>query len=208
MRQFKQLKGIAVPLLRANIDTDAIIPSREMKRVSKIGLGEGLFANWRYDYDGDRKTGLQPDFVLNRPEYSGASILLGGENFGCGSSREHAVWALADFGFRALLAPSFGSIFQRNCYRNGILPVVLPEQVVVQIAKAVEKDPQQRMIRIDLDAQELTSPDGEVFPFEIASGVRERLLAGTDEIDLTLQYADDISKFRERRCHESPWTCI
>ena len=142
MKAFITHQGIAAPLLRVNIDTDAIIPSREMRRVSKQGLGEGLFAGWRYlDEDPDQRR-PRPDFVLNRSEYANASILLSGDNFGCGSSREHAVWALVEYGFRAVIAPSFGSIFYGNAARNGLLPVRLPGESVAALSESISADPQ------------------------------------------------------------------
>ena len=144
--KFEQHRGVAAPMVQANIDTDAIIPSREMKRVSKQGLGEGLFAGWRYSEVGGREP--NPDFVLNRPEYRGCSILLAGPNFGCGSSREHAVWALKEFGIRAILAPSFGAIFANNCIRNGLLPLVIDEAVIAAIAPWVEADPVVNQLQI------------------------------------------------------------
>lgn len=208
MDKFRRHTGIAAPLTRANIDTDAIIPSREMKRVSKSGLGDGLFAGWRYRHEGNRRVGNNDDFVLNRPEYAGASILLGGANFGCGSSREHAVWALADYGIRAIVAPSFGAIFKRNCYRNGLLPVVLPAGTVDRLVAAIAADPQTNPLTIDLDARELSTNGGECWPFDVPDAVRERLLAGLDEIDLTLTHAGEIREFRRRHHSAMPWASL
>ncbi len=148
MRKFDVLTGVAAPLLRANVDTDAIIPSREMKSVSKHGLADGLFAGWRYLAIGGREP--DPGFVLNQPAYAGTSILLAGENFGCGSSREHAVWALDEYGIRAVIAPSFAPIFQGNCVRNGLLPVRLDAGAVARLAEAVAPDPQHRPVTVDL----------------------------------------------------------
>ena len=203
MEKFEQHRGIAAPILRGNVDTDAIIPSREMKRVSKQGLGEGLFAGWRYLQQGEREP--NPDFILNKPEYTGASILLSGPNFGCGSSREHAVWALAEFGIRAVIAPSFGSIFYSNCIRNGILPVVLDESSLGELAAAAEAEPQSAQIEIDLPKQEVLSPDGIRYGFELDSGHKRMLLEGLDGIALTLQHAADIDAFESEDRAARPW---
>lgn len=209
MRPFTTHEGVGAPLLRANVDTDAIIPSRELRRVSKTGLGDGLFAGWRYAHSGG--TGREPkaDFVLNRPEYAGASILLAGPNFGCGSSREHAVWALVDYGFRAVVAPSFGSIFQRNCYNNGLLAVVQPMETVQALADSVAPDPQRLRIRIDLAARLITDPRGNSHAFTIADDVQARLLEGLDEIELILRnHGEDIARYRARRDAERPWAAL
>ncbi len=202
MEPFVTHTGIAAPLLRINIDTDAIIPSREMKRVSKEGLGDGLFANWRYRDVAAREA--DPDFVLNREPFRHATILLAGENFGCGSSREHAVWALKDFGFRAVVAPSFGSIFYGNCVRNGILPVRLAEPDIEAIALHVDAEPTQQ-VTIDLPAQTVTDAAGADYPFDIGEGDKEMLLEGLDPIAKTLQLDDEIRAFRERDRAERPW---
>jgi len=203
MEKFVQHTGIAAPLLRINVDTDAIIPSREMKAVSKTGLGVGLFAGWRYADEKARTP--NPDFVLNKPEYKGASIILSGVNFGCGSSREHAVWALKEFGIEAVIAPSFGAIFYSNCVRNGILPVVLPDAAVKDLAAQVETDPQARRIAIDLEARTVTAPDGTVHHFTIEPGHRDMLLEGLDEIGLTLKRQSDIDAFAARDRAARPW---
>ncbi|MBT8446252.1 MAG: 3-isopropylmalate dehydratase small subunit [Gammaproteobacteria bacterium] len=206
MQAFVTHSGIAAPLLRANIDTDAIIPSREMKRVSKHGLSDGLFAGWRYRYDGSERPGPDPDFILNQPPYDRATILIGGNNFGCGSSREHAVWALAEFGFRAIIAPGFGAIFQGNCIRNGILPVVLDEAAVARLGKLVGADPERHTIAIDLVAQRIDCADVHA-DFDISASQRELLLGGIDFIDATLQFADEISAFEhnDRRARAWAW---
>lgn len=201
MKKFMRHRGVAAPLLRDNVDTDAIIPSREMKRVSRQGLGEGLFAGWRYTLPGDRDP--NPSFVLNREEYAGASILLCGDNFGCGSSREHAVWALQEFGIRALVAPSFGSIFYRNCIRNGILPVVLDRAAVEGLALWVQSDPRHNVLLIDLPAQSLTGADS--YHFELEPGLKQMLLEGLDAISLTLQHEADIADFEARDQRRRPW---
>ena len=202
MDEFVRHEGIAAPLLRANIDTDAIIPSREMKRVSKHGLGEGLFAGWRYLSQERREP--NPDFVLNQPGYRGASILLGGANFGCGSSREHAVWALREYGIRAIVAPGFGTIFAGNCVRNGLLPLVLPAEVIAAIAAWVSAAPGQNRVLIDLQAQQLEAV-GQTYSFEIDTGDRRMLLQGLDAIALTQTRGEIIEQFHRRRQKLRPW---
>ena len=203
MEKFTTLKAIAAPLLRINIDTDAIIPSREMKRVSKQGLSEGMFAGWRYREPGSRDE--NPDFVLNREPYRRAQILLSGQNFGCGSSREHAVWALAEWGIRCIIAPSFGAIFYGNCVRNGILPVVLANEIVEELARQVEADPAKNLVAVDLVQCSVTAPDGSTHRFEIADGDREMLLEGLDAIALTLKSDAEILAFRKRDRATRPW---
>lgn len=201
MQPFTQWLGVAAPLLRANIDTDAIIPSREMKSVSKLGLGEGLFAGERYLPDSrDPNSG----FVLNSPAYRDASILLAGNNFGCGSSREHAVWALREYGIRAIIAVGFGSIFRSNCIRNGLLPVVLPELVVRRIAAWVAVDPQMNRVGIDLEALSIEA-EGTQIAFDCDEGARQMLLKGLDAIDLTLTRRDAIAEFITARRQSRPW---
>jgi len=202
MEPFVKHSGIAAPLLRINIDTDAIIPSREMKRVSREGLGEGLFANWRYRDVAAREE--DRDFVLNREPFRHATILLAGDNFGCGSSREHAVWALKDFGFRAVIAPGFGSIFYGNCVRNGILPVRLAEPDIEAIALHVDAEPSQQ-VSIDLPAQTVTDAAGADYPFDIGAGDKEMLLEGLDPIAKTRKLDEEILAFRESDRAERPW---
>ena len=202
MEPFIRHTGIAAPLLRINVDTDAIIPSREMKRVSKEGLGEGLFANWRYRDVATREE--EPGFVLNRAPWRAASILLAGANFGCGSSREHAVWALKDFGFRAVVAPSFGSIFHGNCVRNGIVPVELDEPRVAALAAAEEANPG-RPLTIDLENGQLVDADGASHAFRIDQQARHLLLEGLDPIAATLAEDSHIQRFLERDRRERPW---
>jgi len=191
-------KGIAAPIPLDNIDTDQIIPSREMKRVSKLGLGESLFAGWRYRYDDMKKVGLIEDFVLNQPQYKGASILLSGKNFGCGSSREHAVWALHDFGIKAVIAESFGRIFRINCARNGLLPIELPAAQVESLMQQTTSDPQEHRIQIDLTESQVRAPEGGIFEFSIDESDRRMLLKGLDFIDYTLQYKEAINAFKKR----------
>jgi len=203
MRPFDVLTAVAAPLIRANVDTDAIIPSREMKSVAKHGLADGLFAGWRYTTIGGRDP--DPRFVLNQPAYAGTQILLTGENFGCGSSREHAAWALLEYGIRAVIAPSFAPIFHGNCVRNGILPVRLDGARVGQLAAAVAPDPQERRLTVDLVQQRVTAPGGLEFAFEIEREEREMLLEGLDAIDLTLKHRAAIEAFRARDRERRPW---
>ncbi len=203
---FTRLDAVAAPLVRPNVDTDAIIPSREIKAVSKRGLADGLFAGWRYTEVGGREP--NPDFVLNDPAYAGAEILLGGVNFGCGSSREHAVWALAEYGFRVVVAPSFSPIFQTNCVRNGVVPVLASPERIAALAQAVAPDPQARRIRVDLAAQTLAGPDGSASAFEIEAEAREMLLHGLDAIDLTLKRRGEIEAFRAADALRRPWAYL
>jgi 3-isopropylmalate/(R)-2-methylmalate dehydratase small subunit len=200
--KFEQHLGVAAPFLRSNVDTDAIIPSREMTRVSKSGLGEGLFAGWRYREVGGRDP--NPDFVLNQSGYRGASILLSGPNFGCGSSREHAVWALKEFGIRAVIAPSFGAIFANNCIRNGVLPLVLDADAVAGIASWVDQAPSVNKVSIDLPAQELATGE-RCYSFDIEAGAKRALVEGLDEIALTQAHWDAIEKFHRARKADRPW---
>jgi 3-isopropylmalate/(R)-2-methylmalate dehydratase small subunit len=203
MEPLKTLTAVAAPLIRANVDTDAIIPSREMKTVSKVGLADGLFAGWRYTEVGGRDP--NPGFVLNDSRYRGARILLSGPNFGCGSSREHAVWAMAEYGFRAILADSFSPIFQGNCVRNGVAPIELPGEVIARIAAEVEVAPQERQVTVDLERCEVVAPDGGVTPFRMAGEAREMLLEGLDAIDLTLKRRAEIQRFRQADRARRPW---
>jgi len=203
MQPFTSLTAVAVPLIRDNTDTDAIIPSREMKTVSKVGLSGGLFAGWRYREIGGRDP--DPTFVLNDPAYAGAQILLGGDNFGCGSSREHAVWALAEYGFRAVLAPSFSPIFAANCVRNGLAPVPVPAEAIAHIAALVALAPQAKQVTVDLEQCVVVAPDGATTAFEIAEEAREMLLEGLDGIDLTLKSSERIAAFRVQDRQLRPW---
>lgn len=203
MEKFRQLTAIAAPILRINIDTDIIIPSREMKRVSKEGLGEGAFAGWRYKSPDSREE--NPEFILNQAPYRDAQIILAGANFGCGSSREHAVWALADFGIRCVIAPSFGSIFQGNCVRNGILPVELPDEDVRALAAEVEPDPAANRLHVDLVECTVTAPSGTVYRFDIGPGDREMLLEGLDAIAVTMKRDEAILEFQARDRLRRPW---
>ncbi|RMH59744.1 MAG: 3-isopropylmalate dehydratase small subunit [Zetaproteobacteria bacterium] len=209
MQAFTQLEGIVVPLDRANVDTDAIIPKQFLKSIKRTGYGPYLFDEWRYEDRGEPGMDCthrpkRKDFVLNQPRYRGASILLAGENFGCGSSREHAPWALLDYGFRCIIAPSFADIFYNNCFKNGILPIVLPAETVRRLMEACEAQEGYRL-RIDLQAQTVTTPSGEVLHFEIDAFRKHCLLNGLDDIGLTLQHADEIRAYEARRKQEAPW---
>lgn len=206
MREFREHKGIAAPLMVTSIDTDAIIPSREIKRVSKEGLGQALFAGWRYLDRGKPEERPNPDFVLNRPEFENASILLTGDNMGCGSSREYAVWALADFGIRSIIAPGFGSIFYTNCVRNGVLPVVLDGPYVANLAAQVERGNPE--IKISLLECMVTAPNGDTHPFRIEASHREMLLCGLDAIEQTLQSQALIDYFKQRDRKRRAWAYL
>jgi 3-isopropylmalate/(R)-2-methylmalate dehydratase small subunit len=202
MEPFVRLQGPAAPLVRPNIDTDAIIPSREMKRVSKIGLSDGLFANWRYADVAARTEA--PDFVLNREGFRGAPILIAGHNFGCGSSREHAVWALQEYGVLAIIAPSFGAIFQGNSVRNGVLTAVIPEEQVLALAAEAEARPG-AAFTVDLPAQTITTPSGFSASFEVAESDKAMLLEGLDQIGVTLKRKAQIDAFEAAYRAERPW---
>ena len=203
MQPFERLKAISLPLMRINVDTDCIIPSREMKKVSKTGLSEGLFAGWRYQDTSGRTP--NPDFILNDVAYKGAEILLSGINFGCGSSREHAVWALVEYGFRAILAPSFGGIFYNNCVRNGLLPVVLPEKDISLLVAWITQNPRQNHLTIDLKSQIVSGPEVLAFHFDISPEDKDMLLKGFDMIDVTLQRQDDITAFEKKDSQDRAW---
>ncbi|HEY80281.1 MAG TPA: 3-isopropylmalate dehydratase small subunit [Caldilineae bacterium] len=190
MNPFTILNATAAPLRAENVDTDQIIPARFLTAVTKTGMGQGLFAAWRYLPDGSPN----PDFALNRPEYAGAQILLSGKNFGSGSSREHAVWALTDFGFRAVIAPSFADIFHNNALKNGLLPVTLPEDVVSMLMDLVDEDPATR-IRIDLPAQTVTLPDGQQLIFDIDPYRKLCLIQGLDDLGYLLANLDAIQAY-------------
>ncbi len=210
MEKFTRLEGLAAPLDRANVDTDAIIPKQFLKSIRRSGFGVNLFDAWRYLDHGEpgmdpARRKPNPDFVLNQPRYKGANILLVRKNFGCGSSREHAPWALGDFGFRALIAPSYADIFYNNCFKNGLLPIVLAEAQVDRLFHDVAVFPGFRLV-IDLGAQTVAYPDGsQVFAFEVDSFRRHSLLNGLDDIALTLQHVDEIKAFEAKRRIEQPW---
>lgn len=199
---FHTLTAVALVLLRDNIDTDAIIPSREIRSVTKVGLAGGLFANWRYLKGRERVP--DPAFVLNDPAYRGAQVLMAGENFGCGSSREQAVWALHEYGVRAVLACSFNAIFYRNCLRNGVVPARLERPALEQIARWVALDPQRNRVDIDLMRRTVVAA-GRDWPFRIDDDAREGLLEGLDEIDRTLRFSEQIAAFRDADMARRPW---
>ncbi len=203
MNPIRRFEGRVAPLLRANVDTDAIIPSREMKRVSKQGLADGLFAGWRYLDSETRRP--NPEFVLNREPYRGASILATGPNFGCGSSREHAVWALQEYGFRAILAPSFGAIFERNCFNNGVLPISVKPSDLERILAHTEQASTERLLTVDLERQTLSWGDENTLNFRVPETQREMLLNGWDPIDRTLQLNEKIEAFFEADQSDRPW---
>jgi len=198
MDRFTKITGVAAPMPLVNIDTDMIIPKQFLKTIKRSGLGVNLFDEMRYDQDGNEI----PDFVLNQPAYREAEILVAGDNFGCGSSREHAPWALLDFGIRSVIAPSFADIFYNNCFKNGILPIVVtPEE-----RKALMADANQgASLAVDLEAQTITRPSGEVVTFEIEPFRKHCLLNGLDDIGLTLQKEDKIAAFEEKRAAAQPW---
>jgi 3-isopropylmalate/(R)-2-methylmalate dehydratase small subunit len=190
MKPFRVHKGKVAPLFRANVDTDQIIPKQFLKRIEKTGFGEFVFFDWRRLPDGS----LDPEFTLNQPRYKGASILVADKNFGCGSSREHAVWALADFGFQAVIAPTFADIFANNCVQNGVLTVALTEQQAAELARRAQETPNYELT-IDLEQKEVTDSQGFSAGFQIDNSIRHRLLNGLDDIGLTLQNEKDITAF-------------
>ncbi|WP_396437873.1 3-isopropylmalate dehydratase small subunit [Limnohabitans sp.] len=209
MQKFTLLKGLVAPMDRANVDTDAIIPKQFLKSIRKTGFGPNLFDAWRYLDPGEpgqdpasRKP--NPDFVLNQPRYQGASVLLARKNFGCGSSREHAPWAIDQYGFRCVIAPSFADIFFNNCFKNGLLPIVLPEAVVAQLFDEVLAFPGYQLT-IDLERQVVVRPQGEEILFEVQAFRKYCLLGGLDDIGLTLRHADKIKAFEAERLASKPW---
>ena len=209
MKAFTQLEGVVAPLDRANVDTDMIIPKQFLKSIKRSGFGPNLFDELRYldegqpDADNSGRP-LNPDFVLNKPRYAGASVLLARENFGCGSSREHAPWALEDFGFRAIIAPSYADIFYNNSFKNGLLPIVLDEKTVDRLFKEAEAN-EGYQLTVDLENQKVVTPSGEEIAFEVDDFRRHCLLNGLDDIGLTLQDADEIRAYEEKRRASSPW---
>jgi 3-isopropylmalate/(R)-2-methylmalate dehydratase small subunit len=209
MKKFTLLDGLVVPLDRANVDTDAIIPKQFLKSIKRSGFGPNAFDEWRYLDQGEpgmdnSKRPLNKDFVLNQARYQGAQILLARENFGCGSSREHAPWALEDYGFRVIIAPSFADIFFNNCFKNGLLPIRLAADKVDALFKAVEANPGYRL-KVDLEQQTITAPDGTVYKFEVDAFRKHCLLNGLDDIGLTLQHVDEIKAFEEKHRATQPW---
>ncbi len=209
MQKFEKLTGIVMPLDRANVDTDAIIPKQYLKSIKRTGFGPNLFDSWRYLDLGEpgmdhRQRRINPSFVLNQPRYQGAQILLARDNFGCGSSREHAPWALLDYGFRVIIAPSYADIFYNNSFKNGLLPIVLEHDAVERLFRETETTPGYRLT-VDLVAQEVMTAAGTMFKFEIDSFRQHCLLNGLDDIGLTLQHVDDIKVYEARRRKEAPW---
>ena len=209
MRPFTLLDGLVLPIDRSNVDTDAIIPKQFLKSIRRSGFGPNLFDAWRYldegqpEQDNSRRP-LNPGFVLNQARYQGAQILLARENFGCGSSREHAPWALEDYGFRALVAPSFADIFYNNCFKNGLLPIVLPAKVVDTLFEEVLAQPGYRL-SIDLAGQTVSTPTGNVHTFPVDEFRKYCLLNGFDDIGLTLRHADEIRAYEKGRAQREPW---
>lgn len=209
MQPFTTLKGLVAPLDRANVDTDAIIPKQFLKSIKRTGYGPFLFDEWRYEDVGQPEMDCtnrpkKDDFILNQPRYQGASILLTRENFGCGSSREHAPWALLDFGFRCVIAPSFADIFYNNCFKNGILPIVLDDAIMdILFAECVAGEGY--ALDVNLEAQTVATPSGQSFSFKVDAFRKHCLLNGLDDIGLTLQDADTIRVYESKRIVEAPW---
>ncbi len=200
MEPFTTHMGVVLPLDRTNVNTDEIIPARFLKSIKRTGFGNALFANWRFQSDGSPN----PDFVLNLPRYQGASILLAGDNFGCGSSREHAPWAIREYGFRCIVAPNFANIFYNNCFNNGILPVTFDETTVRGLLAEAEAT-EGYTLSVDLAAQTVTTPNGCILNFEIDQFRKQALLKGLDNIGWTLSHADEIAAYEARRRQEAPW---
>ncbi|UWR60093.1 3-isopropylmalate dehydratase small subunit [Phaeobacter inhibens] len=200
MEKFTKIQGIAAPMPLVNIDTDMIIPKVFLKSIQRTGFGKNLFDEMRYNRDGSEIA----DFVLNKPQYRDAEILIAGDNFGCGSSREHAPWAIADFGIKCIVSTSFADIFFNNSFKNGILPIVLPQEQVDLLMKDAEKGANARMT-VDLEAQEITTSDGEVIKFEVDAFKKHCLLNGLDDIGLTMEKATSIASFEDKAAQERPW---
>ncbi len=200
MEKFTTLTGIGAHLPMINVDTDMIIPKQYLKTIARTGLGEGLFAELRYDEAGERL----PDFVLHNHPYTEAQILIAGDNFGCGSSREHAPWALLDFGFRCIVAPSFADIFYNNCFKNGILPVVLPQSEIDKLIDDASRGAN-AVMTVDLEAQEIRGPDGGSIPFDVDPHRKRCLMEGLDDIALTIEKADAIEAFEQETATSRPW---
>lgn len=212
MQAFTQINGLVAPLDRANVDTDAIIPKQFLKSIKRSGFGPNAFDEWRYLDRGEpgmdnSKRPLNKDFVLNQPRYQGASILLTRENFGCGSSREHAPWALEDYGFKVIIAPSFADIFFNNCFKNGMLPIVLKEEIVDKIFKEVFAA-EGYSLNVDLAQQTVTTPGGESYGFEVDAFRKHCLLNGLDDIGLTMQKQDLIKAFEKKHRSAQPWLFV
>jgi len=209
MQAFTQLNGLVAPLDRANVDTDAIIPKQFLKSIKRSGFGPNAFDEWRYLDQGEpgmdnSKRPLNPDFVLNQSRYQGASVLLTRENFGCGSSREHAPWALEDYGFKVILASSFADIFFNNCFKNGMLPIVLSADIIDVLFNQVAANPGYKL-DVNLEAQTITTPTGESYAFEVDAFRKHCLLNGLDDIGLTMQHQDKIKAFELKHQQSQPW---
>ena len=209
MEKFTTIKAIVAPMDRANVDTDAIIPKQFLKSIKRSGFGPNLFDEWRYLDHGEpgmdnSKRQLNPDFVLNQARYQGAKILLARENFGCGSSREHAPWALQDYGFRVIIAPSFADIFFNNCFKNGVLPIVLDAAIVDGLFRELAAT-QGYQLTVDLTQQQITKPDGSTIGFDVDAFRKHCLINGLDDIGLTLQHVDDIKAYEKKRQQQAPW---
>lgn len=194
MEAFTKHTGLVATMDRSNVDTDQIIPKQFLKRIERTGFGQFLFFDWRFNDDDS----VNPDFELNQPQFEGASILVAGRNFGSGSSREHAVWALADYGFRSVLAPSFADIFYNNCFKNGVLPIALPEETIQSLFSKVAENPGYQLT-VDLENNVVTDSDGLSISFEVDSARRDRMLEGLDDIAATLTHVDKIAEFESRR---------
>ncbi|MDP2699550.1 3-isopropylmalate dehydratase small subunit [Thalassospira sp.] len=203
MDKFTTLTGVAAPLPMINVDTDMIIPKQFLKTIKRSGLGKNLFDEMRFDDNGNEI----PDFVLNKPAYRNAKILVSGDNFGCGSSREHAPWSLLDFGIRCIIAPSFADIFYNNCFKNGILPIRLPAEDVAKLMEDAERG-SNATVTIDLEKQEIYGPDGGCITFDVEPFRKHCLLNGLDDIGLTLQKADAIKTFEAQRAASQPWLAL
>ena len=200
MDKFTKIRAVAAPLPITNVDTDIIIPQKHLRTIERTGLGKYAFSNIRYNDDGSERD----DFVLNKPAYRNAEILIAGENFGCGSSREHAPWALKDFGIKAIIAPSFADIFHGNCFKNGLLPIALPEDIVDEMMKDAEHGAN-AVFTIDLENLEITRPDGQVVKFEVDSFRQHCLINGLDDIGLTMVKGDKIAAFEAKQKAQQPW---
>ena len=209
MEKFQPFSGLVAPMDRANVDTDAIIPKQFLKSIKRSGFGQNLFDEWRYLDHGEPGMDVaqrqpNPEFVLNKPRYQGAQILLARANFGCGSSREHAPWSLQDYGFRVIIAPSFADIFFNNCFKVGILPIILNAEILDQLFEEVKATEGYRLT-VNLQAQSVSTPNGEAFGFEVDSFRKHCLLNGLDEIGLTLEKAEKIKQFEQQRREQQPW---
>ena len=209
MEKFTKLEAIVCPLDRSNVDTDAIIPKQFLKSIKRSGFGVNLFDEWRYLDNGEpgmdnSKRPVNEDFVLNKPRYKGAKILLARKNFGCGSSREHAPWALENYGFRVIIAPSFADIFFNNSFKNGILPIILDEQTVDRLFAEVEAEDGYQLT-VDLEGQVISTPSGETIEFDVDTFRKHCLLNGLDDIGLTLQHVDDIRAYEKKQASKTPW---